>query len=348
MDVARLNRACGPIFHLVKFGNYALLSKHSNNARLTVVRTNNSIRLFMPALAAILVALPIRADVLNVFSNGTAADANEVNQNFSDLNMRLDSLENSTTATVSANCTLEAPEALQDAIDAAPAHGLVINASGLCNSVTIFSKRNITINGPVQFISDGAGEAGRPLNIALSQSIFINDATADAVTGNERAVNVGASSVFFNNLVAKNSTDRDMSVNSKAVVFISGTSQIGDNNNLAPAGIELTEDSYISAGEDLTIKGTIGMFLRDGSLFAQDAAGSDANDLVIEGGAVVEGNSVLKLQNGSLNSFLFVGDSNAQVFVEGTQEFDLINAVVTADNGSITLNSAVTGGLASL
>ncbi|MEM1113380.1 MAG: hypothetical protein AAGI11_15815 [Pseudomonadota bacterium] len=307
------------------------------------------------ALAGALPPPPPLGNIPFTFSNGTPADAEEVNQNFANLDTRLGSLEASNVATVPANCALD-PEAVQDAVDSAPAHGLIIDADGTCNSVNIFNKANIMINGPATFVATGTEESDRPLNIGLSRGIFINDITADALNTNERAVNVGASTALFTNLVAKKSTDIDVSVNTKSVAILSGTSLIGDVSDVSPGALEVTEISYFGAEGNLTLRGSnTALRVDSGSRFSQESGDSASNAVTI-----VSANTAVSQQQGSwmfvdngsitgnmrsISSDFFAAPNGDQAFdITGRIELTLSKFSINTFGGTGGPGSTISGG----
>jgi hypothetical protein len=256
-------------------------------------------------IAALVLACPVlvNAAVPHIFSNGQPADANKVNVNFADLDGRLATLEVLGLPQVGVDCDSDR-EALQKAIDAAPHSGQEITVTGICNSISIFSKNNLVITGPATVRGSNTEDT---LNINLSQGVFINGITVDANNMGPSAVWVGASAVVFTDLTTRNSAgDASMGISTNGLAIFGGntyinkpTGPVDPNDPSAPLALEMDERASLLVEGSAVINGEVDM--SDFSYFDQDSEGNPANELDLNGKITIGPASRMEAENGSLS-----------------------------------------------
>ena len=267
------------------------------------------------------------AAVPNIFSNGQPADAVQVNENFDNLDGRLAALEGLGLPPVTVDCDANA-DALQDAIDAAPPRGEAINVSGTCNSISIFGKLNLIIDG--QGITTILGSnTENTLDIGASPLVIISGVTVDANNMGESAVRVGASTVIFTDLTAFNTAgEASVGISTNGVAIFNGSTEIGapDPNN--PGGgwaLEMDERATLLAEGDIAINGKVDM--ADFSFFDQDSQGNSGNILNINGDMKIGPASRMEVENGALNGQIEVGGGSFLARPGGTQTLSINGGV---------------------
>lgn len=160
------------------------------------------------------------ADVPNTFASGEPAVASEINENFSDLDGRITSLENvtgdSSTTTINVDCSVDT---VSSALASAPAAGpLLINVTGRCTDTIVIERSNISIIGTdtgatINYNTAVNGNAfddilSGVINVVGAQNIVIDNLTLINYGGGGIGLHAQAgSSVAVNNSTFENAYD---------------------------------------------------------------------------------------------------------------------------------------------
>lgn len=286
--------------------------------------------------------------VPNIFSNGTTADADEVNANFSFLDDLIAQYAAPGIGTVNINCGSD-PDALQAAIDDAPAKGLNITVTGACNGASLFGKRNIFIDGQGTTTITGANRA---LDIGGSQLISLSGLTAISTDISAEAIVVGASIVIMENVSANNSgagSEPVLGVYSGAKLFTQGSNSFGDADDAL--AITLSEHSAMIVEGSLTVTAAPGgtaLELDELSLFDQDSRGNAGDTVNITGHINAGSGSIVQLENGTQTGHIILVNSNFAGATETGQTLSLSSGIHVVVNGVFDLSQNNGGGALSL
>jgi hypothetical protein len=193
------------------------------------------------------------ADVPNTFASGEPAVASEINENFSDLDGRVSTLENDNNITgaieVSVDCSTDS---INDTIaSAAPANHLTVYIGGTCNERVVITRSNVSLmSAPLipstiafsetplsplhtSLNTDGLDGLKGTINVIGAQNVIIKDLTISGATDDGTTIGESGKGVAVRFNASVLIQDSTITGNYSGVVSNSGGVAIISNTNIS-------------------------------------------------------------------------------------------------------------------
>jgi hypothetical protein len=342
-----------------------LINKQLTNLNLIPVAFHRRIRMNskiigLTALVSTLSMANISyADVPNTFTSGEPAVASEINENFSDLDSKITSLQtaanSSILSTINVDCSTDSIN--ESIAEAGAAEHLIVNIAGNCEERVLITRSGVSLVGTTAAASSSITFADYTPSTLHSAIESAHSSSLEFLNSNAVVSVIGAKNVIIDNLTISgatvNTTDGDVgkgiSIRYNSSVAVKNSVISGNNSGLVAnsGGVAILKDTSITGNDEYGIIASDGGIIRakGGNIINQStgtsvaAVGSYRNGTITFSGAntVTSSNIALDIYYGSqLRAYYGLLTVTGKSAVGYESQINLRDALHT---GSIDINT---------